>query len=228
MLLRKVFGKWYWEVKELAAFLREQGLSSSGLKADLTQRVSDFLRTGRVAERRVAAGKGPRDSAIPGGLKVSTEYPGGKLQQRCCHPKFLWKARGGLPFQWVPPQLFERSPRGPKTHLWWFDWRLEESWEGQGLSINVHWFWVILTFWTIFKHLNPGLFGSLSHAWEMVMFSPAGAQWREAGLGCCKPEQMWMNIFLSSSTHFTNYLGLVKFHFDMLVGEMKYIPLKPY
>ena len=59
-------------MKELAAFLREQGLSSSGLKADLTQRVSDFLRTGRVAERRVAAGKGPRDSAIPGGLKVST------------------------------------------------------------------------------------------------------------------------------------------------------------
>lgn len=68
----KAFGKWYWEVKELAAFLREQGLPSSGLKADLTQRVSEFLRTGRVAERRATSGKGARDSAIPGGLKPST------------------------------------------------------------------------------------------------------------------------------------------------------------
>ena len=93
-------------------------------------------------------------------------------------------------------------------------------------SPTSHWFWVIFTFWTIFKHLNPGLFGSLSHAWEMVMFSPAGAQWREAGLGCCKPEQMWMNIFISSSTHFTNYVGLVKLHFDMLVGEMKIHPIE--
>lgn len=68
----KTFGKWYWEVKELVAFLREQGLSSTGLKADLTKRVREFLSTGDVAERRAAPGKGPRDSAIPGGLKLST------------------------------------------------------------------------------------------------------------------------------------------------------------
>ena len=32
----KTFGKWYWEVKELGAFLRSEGLPSSGLKADLS------------------------------------------------------------------------------------------------------------------------------------------------------------------------------------------------
>ncbi|CAK9018598.1 unnamed protein product [Durusdinium trenchii] len=69
----KVFSAWYWEVKELAAFLREQGLPSSGLKADLTQRVSEFLQKGRVTERRAAPGAiGLRDSAIPGGLKLNT------------------------------------------------------------------------------------------------------------------------------------------------------------
>ena len=68
----KLLGSGTGEVKELVAFLREQGLSSTGLKADLTKRVREFLSTGDVAERRAAPGKGPRDSAIPGGLKLST------------------------------------------------------------------------------------------------------------------------------------------------------------
>ncbi len=69
-----VFAKCYWEVKELAAFCRDNSLSTSGLKAELTQRVKDFLSGSGHAKKTVskAGSQGPRDSAVPGGLKLST------------------------------------------------------------------------------------------------------------------------------------------------------------
>ena len=69
----KVFGNCYWEVKELAAFCREQGLSTSGVKADLTQRIKDFL-SGHLQKTAAKAKRnsGPRDSSVAGGLKLTT------------------------------------------------------------------------------------------------------------------------------------------------------------
>ncbi|CAE7793869.1 unnamed protein product [Symbiodinium sp. CCMP2456] len=71
-----VFKACYWEVKELAAFCREHGLSTSGVKADVTQRVETYLRTGkRATEPDVKSSShltGARDSALPGGLKLTT------------------------------------------------------------------------------------------------------------------------------------------------------------
>ncbi|CAJ1408776.1 unnamed protein product [Effrenium voratum] len=70
-LSAKVFGECYWEVKELAAFCRSQGLPASGLKADLTKRVKDFL-GGKCPERVSKVTKADRDSVVAGGLKLST------------------------------------------------------------------------------------------------------------------------------------------------------------
>ncbi|CAJ1408778.1 unnamed protein product [Effrenium voratum] len=67
----KVFGECYWEVKELAAFCCSQGLPASGLKADLTKRVKDFL-GGKCPERVSKVTKADRDSVVAGGLKLST------------------------------------------------------------------------------------------------------------------------------------------------------------
>ncbi|CAJ1399470.1 unnamed protein product [Effrenium voratum] len=71
-LSAKVFGECYWEVKELAAFCRHQGLPASGLKADLTKRVKDFLGGKRPKASSAKVTKAARDSVAVGGLKLST------------------------------------------------------------------------------------------------------------------------------------------------------------
>lgn len=48
------FLSFYWLKEELVRFLREQGLSTAGSKADLTARISRFLATGTAPETRAA------------------------------------------------------------------------------------------------------------------------------------------------------------------------------
>eukprot|EP00440_Ansanella_granifera_P029631 gb/GFBE01032185.1/.p1 GENE.gb/GFBE01032185.1/~~gb/GFBE01032185.1/.p1 ORF type:complete len:219 (+),score=38.51 gb/GFBE01032185.1/:1-657(+) len=72
----KVFQHCYWEVAELSAFCRKHSLPSSGLKAQLAQRIIAFLKTGRASSTGTSKAQTscqePRDSSVAGGLKPST------------------------------------------------------------------------------------------------------------------------------------------------------------
>lgn len=66
-----VFINCYWDRKELAEFCRQQGLSTAGLKADVTQRIAEFLRSGTTSTpTEVQKPKGLPDSTT--GLRLDT------------------------------------------------------------------------------------------------------------------------------------------------------------
>jgi len=47
----KQFSAYYWYKDELAAICRQAGLEASGTKAELQNRITDFLRTGKISKR---------------------------------------------------------------------------------------------------------------------------------------------------------------------------------
>lgn len=95
----EVFKNCYWDRKEMADFCRQEGLSTSGLKEDVTCRIAEYLengsRAGPVAAKR--ARTGPPDSSKP--LKLTTPVVNYKNDaktreffQQHCGPNFRFNS----------------------------------------------------------------------------------------------------------------------------------------
>ena len=64
-LSKETFQQFYWEKKELTAFCQEKGIPSSGLKLELTERITHYLTTGEILKTENKMRIGTWDSHAP-------------------------------------------------------------------------------------------------------------------------------------------------------------------
>ena len=65
------FRSFYWLKEELQTFCRENGLSASGSKIDITDRIAEFLQTGEI-QKPLKKRKSPTNEAILTDLNLDT------------------------------------------------------------------------------------------------------------------------------------------------------------